>query len=166
MTANVKAVPEGFHTVTPHLVVRDTVNAIEFYKKAFGAQTGHVHYMPDGKTVMHADIRIGNSVIMLNDEFPDWGVLSPLSTEGGTSVTLHIYIEDVDAVFNRAVSAGATVKMPVSDMFWGDRYGQLVDPFGHKWSIARHIKDLSEEEMQQAGKAAMANMPPPPKKGN
>src|SRR5437870_11568860 len=129
MPEQVKAVPPGFHTLTPHLVVRKAEQALEFYKNAFGAEVLHVAHMPDGK-VMHASLRIGDSMLMLNDEFPDYGTLSPLST-GGSAVTIHIYTENVDAAFNRAVSAGAQVKMPLADQFWGDRYGVVADPFGH-----------------------------------
>jgi PhnB protein len=159
MKGSVKPVPEDFHTVTPHLVIRDADRAIEFYKRAFGAEELRVHRGPDGKSVMHASVKIGDSIVMLSDEFPDFQVLSPLSL-GGSSVTLHLYVEDVDAAFDRAVSAGATVRMPVEDQFWGDRYGSLEDPFGHKWSIATHIQDLSEEEIEEAGKAAFAKMTP------
>ncbi|PYX20933.1 MAG: glyoxalase, partial [Acidobacteria bacterium] len=141
MPEQVKAVPPGFHTLTPHLVVRNAEQALEFYKNAFGAEVLHVAHMPDGK-VMHASLRIGDSMLMLNDEFPDYGTLSPLST-GGSAVTIHIYTENVDAAFNRAVSAGAQVKMPLADQFWGDRYGVVADPFGHKWSLGAHIKDMS-----------------------
>jgi len=112
--------------------------------------------MPDGK-VMHASLRIGDSMLMLNDEFPDYGTLSPLST-GGSAVTIHIYTENVDAAFNRALSAGAQVKMPLADQFWGDRYGVVADPFGHKWSLGAHIKDMSPEEMQREQDRAMAAM--------
>src|SRR5277367_4576714 len=126
MTDKVKAVPDGFHTITPHLVVRDAQRAIEFYKQAFGAEVLSVAPAPGGK-VMHASLRIGDSILMLNDEFPEYGgALAPPATGG--SDALHIYIENVDAAFARAVSAGASVKMPVMDMFWGDRYGQLLDP--------------------------------------
>jgi uncharacterized glyoxalase superfamily protein PhnB len=114
--------------------------------------------MPDGK-VMHAGLRIGDSMLMLNEESPEYGALSPLST-GGTGVTIHIYTEDVDAAFNRAVSDGAQVKMPLMDQFWGDRYGMVADPFGHTWSIAAHTKDMSPQEMQRAQDDAMAKMPP------
>jgi len=155
MPEQVKAVPPGFHTLTPHLVVRNAEQALEFYKNAFGAEVLHVAHMPDGK-VMHASLRIGDSMLMLNDEFPDYGTLSPLST-GGSAVTIHIYTENVDAAFNRAVSAGAQVKMPLADQFWGDRYG-VVDPFGHKWSLGAHIKDMSPEEMQREQVRAMAAM--------
>ena len=156
MPEQVKAVPPGFHTLTPHLVVRNAEQALEFYKNAFGAEVLHVAHMPDGK-VMHASLRIGDSMLMLNDEFPDYGTLSPLST-GGSAVTIHIYTENVDAAFNRAVSAGAQLKMPLADQFWGDRYGVVADPFGHKWSLGAHIKDMSPEEMQREQDRAMAAM--------
>lgn len=158
MPEAVQAVPAGFHTLTPHLTVRDADKALEFYKNALGAEILHVARTPDGK-VMHASLRIGDSMLMLNDEFPEMGGLSPLST-GGAGVTIHIYTEDVDAAFNRAVSAGAEVKMPLMDQFWGDRYGMVADPFGHKWSLATHIKDMSQEEMQHGQDEAMAKMPP------
>ncbi len=156
MPEQVKAVPPGFHTLTPHLTVRNAEQALEFYKNAFGADVLHVAHMPDGK-VMHASLRIGDSMLMLNDEFPDYGTLSPLST-GGSAVTIHIYTENVDAAFNRALSAGAQVKMPLADQFWGDRYGVVADPFGHKWSLGAHIKDMSPEEMQREQDRAMAAM--------
>ena len=159
MPEPVKAVPDGFHTLTPHITVRDADKALEFYKNALGAEVLNVARMPDGK-VIHAALRIGDSMLMLNDEFPEMGGLSPLST-GGAGVTIHIYTENVDEAFNRAVAAGAKVAMPLMDQFWGDRYGIVSDPFGHKWSIATHIKDMSFEEMQRAGDEAMANMPPP-----
>jgi len=155
----VKAVPTGFHTLTPHLTVRDADKALEFYKNALGAEILHVARMPDGK-VMHAALRIGDSMLMLNEEMPEYGGLSPLAV-GGTGVTIHIYTDGVDEAFDRAVSAGAKVAMPLMDQFWGDRYGMVVDPFGHKWSIAAHTKDMSPEEMQRAQDEAMAKMPPP-----
>jgi len=153
----VQAVPKGYHTVTPHMTVRDAARAIEFYKQAFGAEDKRAMKGPDGK-IMHAELRIGDSVIMLADEFPEFGSLSPLST-GGTGIALHIYIEDVDSAFDRAVKAGAKVDMPVADMFWGDRYGKLSDPFGHKWSIATHIRDMSSEEIGEAQEEFMRQMP-------
>lgn len=157
---NVQAVPRGFHTLTPHLVVRNADQAIEFYKKAFGAQLqGDIARGPDGK-VMHAQLRIGDSNLMLNDEMPEYGALSPLSG-GSSSVTIHIYTDNVDAAFQRATAAGAKVGMPLMDQFWGDRYGTVTDPFGHKWSLAAHVKDLSPEEMKHAMSEAIANMPPP-----
>ncbi len=158
--SKVKAIPDGFHTLTPHLTVRNAKEALEFYKNAFGAQIGNVAHMPDGK-VMHASLRIGDSQLMLNDEMPEYGALSPLSAGGNSPVTIHIYTENVDEAFNRAVSAGAKVQMPLMDQFWGDRYGLVTDPYGHKWSIAAHVKDMSPEEMDRAMKEAMAKMPPP-----
>jgi len=159
MPESVKAIPSGFHTLTPHITVRDADKALEFYKNVLGAEVLGVARMPDGK-VIHAALRIGDSMLMLNDEFPEMGGLSPLST-GGAGVTIHIYTENVDQAFDRAVSAGAKVAMPLMDQFWGDRYGIVADPFGHKWSIATHIKDMSPEEMQQAQDEAMAKMPLP-----
>jgi PhnB protein len=158
MTDKAKAVPDGFHTITPHLTVRDATRAIEFYKQAFGAEVLHVAPAPGGK-VMHAALRIGNSMLMLNDEFPEMGGSCAPPATGGSGVNLHIYLENVDAAFERAVSAGATVKMPVMDMFWGDRYGQLLDPFGHKWSLATHTRDMSQEEMQQEQEKAFSKIP-------
>lgn len=144
----VKPIPKGMHTVTPHLICAGAGEAIEFYKEAFGAV--ELSRMPgsDGK-IMHASIRIGDSVIMLNDEMPEWNTFGPKSLKG-SPVTIHLYVEDADAVFEQAVRAGAKVTMPIADMFWGDRYGKVEDPFGHQWSIGTHVKDASEEEMQKA----------------
>jgi PhnB protein len=153
----VQAVPTGYHTLTPYMTVRDAARAIEFYKQAFGAIERGAMKGPDGK-IMHAELIIGDSIVMLADEQPQFGALSPQST-GGTGMGLHIYVEDVDSAFARAVKAGAKVEMPVSDMFWGDRYGKLADPFGHKWSIATHKADLSAEEMERGMKAMMEDMP-------
>lgn len=152
----VKPIPDGYHTLTPFLTVRDAVKAIEFYKQAFGAEERGVMKGPDGK-VMHAELKIGDSIIMLSDEFPDFGAKSPEAI-GGSPMGLHIYLDGVDAAFDRAVKAGATVEMPVMDQFWGDRYGRLKDPFGHKWSIGTHIKDMSADEMKTAMDEAMAKM--------
>jgi PhnB protein len=145
---SVKPIPEGMHTVTPHLICAGAAEAIEFYKQAFGAV--ELSRMPgsDGK-LMHASIRIGDSVIMLNDEMPDWGSFGPKHLKG-SPVTIHLYVENVDTAFEQAVRAGAKVTMPLDNMFWGDRYGTLEDPFGHRWSIATHVRDVSPEEMQQA----------------
>ena len=145
---SVKPIPEGMHTVTPHLVCAGAADAIEFYKKAFGAV--ELSRMPgaDGK-LMHGSIRIGDSVIMLVDEMPDWGMLGPKSLKG-SPVKIHLYVEDADSAFDKAVRAGAKVTMPLDDMFWGDRYGKLEDPFGHEWSIGTHKRDVSPEEMQKA----------------
>jgi len=154
---SVKPIPDGYHTVTPFMTIRDAARAIEFYKQAFGATERGVSKGPDGK-VMHAELLIGDSIIMMGDEFPNFGCLSPQAL-GGSASGLHIYVEDVDAAFDRAVKAGAKVEMPVADMFWGDRYGKLVDPFGHKWSIGTHKADLSMEEMKRGMEEAMAKMP-------
>ncbi len=154
---SVQAIPKGYHTITPFMTVRDAARAIEFYKQAFGAKEKGVMKGPDGK-VMHSELVIGDSIIMLADEFPEFGSLSPQST-GSSGTGLHIYIEDVDSAFDRAVKAGATVEMPVADMFWGDRYGKLRDPFGHKWSIGTHKADLSMEEMKKGMDETMAKMP-------
>jgi len=145
----VKPIPDGMHTVTPHLVCAGAADAIEFYKKAFGAVEGGRMPGPDGKKLMHAMIRIEGSAVMLVDEMPEWGALGPKSLKG-SPVTLHLYVKDVDAFVQRAVGAGAKVTMPVADMFWGDRYGKLEDPFGHHWSVATHIRDMTPAEMQQA----------------
>ncbi len=146
--AKLKPVPEGMHTVTPHLVCGGAAEAIEFYKKAFGAvETGRLAG-PQGK-LLHARIRIGDSDVMLVDEFPDWGSFGPHSLKG-SPVALHLYVEDADAFFACAVAAGAKVTMPLDDMFWGDRYGTLEDPFGHRWSVATHVRDVSPEEMREA----------------
>lgn len=157
MKSSVKPVPDGFHTITPHLVVKGADKAIEFYKKAFGAREqggGCVMRMPDGK-VGHAELWIGDSPIMLADESPEWGALSPL-TKGGGSVCIHLYVENVDDMFSKAVAAGATATMPPVDMFWGDRYGKLKDPFGHEWSVGTHKEDVPPAEMKKRMEAAMA----------
>lgn len=153
----IKPVPDGFHTLTPNLIVKNASEAIEFYKKAFGAEEIYRDYAPNEKNIIHAELRIGDSIIMLNDEFPSWNVLSPKSI-GGSAVTIHMYVDDVDKVFNKAVDAGAKVTMPLMDAFWGDRYGHLEDPFGHKWSIATHRKDLSREEIRKAAEEFFENM--------
>jgi PhnB protein len=152
----VKAVPEGSHTITPHLVVNGASEALEFYKKAFGAQIGGVHKTPDGK-VMHADFKIGDSRMFLADEFPGMGPPSP-KTLGGSCVVLNLFMDDIDTVFNEAVSAGATVTMPLANQFWGDRYGQIKDPFGHVWALGQHIEDVSPEELERRAKEAFAAM--------
>jgi PhnB protein len=141
-------IPQGMHSVTPHLVCAGAAKAIEFYKQAFGAEEGARLPGPDGR-LMHASVKIGDSQVMLVDEMPEWGALGPKSLKG-TPVTIHLYVEDVDAVVERAVKAGAKVTMPVADQFWGDRYGKLEDPFGHHWSVATHVRDVSMEEAQKA----------------
>jgi uncharacterized glyoxalase superfamily protein PhnB len=156
MAGNVKAVPEGMHTITPALSVREASEAVEFYKNAFRAKVLDVHYTPDGK-VMHARLKIGDSPMMLADEFPGMGTPAP-QTLGGSPVVLNIYVHDVDSLFNQAVAAGATVTMPLADQFWGDRYGQIVDPFGHHWALGTHQEDVSPEEMERRGRAIFAEM--------
>ncbi|MCE7915784.1 MAG: VOC family protein [Nitrosomonas sp. PRO4] len=146
--SQVSPIPEGMHTVTPHLVCSDAAKAIEFYRQAFNA-TEMIRVPGPGGKLIHACIRIGDSLVMLVDENPQWDCLSPITLKG-SPVMIHLQVEDVDAVFNRAVKAGATVMMPVDDMFWGDRYGSVKDPFGHQWSIATHIRDVSPEEIRQA----------------
>ncbi len=148
--------PEGFHTATPGLVVSDSKEAIEFYKNAFGATEIYRFPTPDGK-IMHAMIQIGDSKVMMSDEFPEMGAKSP-KTVGGTPVNIHLYVEDADKTFNQAVEAGAKVDLPMMDAFWGDRYGKITDPFGHSWSIATPLKSLSAEEIQKAGNEYFANM--------
>jgi len=138
--------PEGYHSVTPYLTVDDAAAAIDFYVRAFGAV--EKFRMPMGDVIGHAEILIGNSHIMLSDEFPDRDVLGPRS-RGGPTASLMIYLPDVDAAFDRAIAAGGTVLMPVADQFYGDRSGTLADPFGHKWTLSTHVEDVSEEEMQR-----------------
>ena len=150
----VRPVPEGMHTITPHLVCAGAADAIEFYKKAFGA-TEMLRMPGPGGKLMHAMVQIGDSPLMLVDESPEWGSKSP-KTLNGTAVTIHLQVPDSDALFARAVDAGATVVMPMADMFWGDRYGIVTDPFGHSWSIATHVKDLTPEEIAQASREACA----------
>jgi uncharacterized glyoxalase superfamily protein PhnB len=146
--AAVKPIPEGMHTVTPNLTCAGAAEAIDFYRRAFGAVELSRTTAKDGQLI-HARIRIGDSVIMLNDEMPEWGALGPKSLKG-SPVKIHLYVEDADAAFDRAVKAGAKVTMPLDDMFWGDRYGKLEDPFGHQWSIGTHVRDVSPEDMQKA----------------
>jgi PhnB protein len=144
-------VPEDFHTITPQMVVKGVAAAIDWYTRALGAHELLRNAAPDGASIMHAELLLGDSRFFVVDEFPD-SVVSP-STLGGTTVTMHLYVPDVDDLFNRAVEAGATVVMPVADQFWGDRYGILRDPFGHRWSIASRIEDLSPKKLQDRAKA-------------
>lgn len=147
-------VPAGYQSVTPAIVVRDAAAAIEFYKAAFGAEEISRMAGPDGK-IAHAEIQIGNSRIMLGEESGEWGTVSPLTTKAATG-SLHIYVPDADASFARAVNAGATVTNPISDQFWGDRYGKVRDPFGHEWGIATRIKEMTDAEVAEAARAWMA----------
>ena len=152
-----KPIPEGYRTVTPYLTLKGAARAIAFYERAFGAQEVERMTGPDGESVMHAEVRIGDSVVMLSDEFPQMGSRSP-ETLGGTTASIFLYVPDVDTAFQRAVDAGAKAVMPPTDMFWGDRFGTLVDPFGHQWSMATHKEDLSPEEIRKRGAVAMASM--------
>ena len=142
----VKPIPDGYHSVTPYLIVDDAKGAIDFYKRAFGAV--EKFRLPMGDRVGHAEIKIGDSHIMLADEFPDMGHLGPKS-RGGPTASLMVYVPNVDAAFRKALDAGATEQRPVEDQFWGDRMGTLTDPFGHQWTLATHIKEVPPEEMQQ-----------------
>ena len=144
-------VPEDFHTITPQLAVKGVADAISWYTKALGAHELLRNAAPDGERIMHSELLLGDSRFFVVDEFPD-SMASPASL-GGTSVTLHLYVRDVDALFNRAIEAGATVVMPVADQFWGDRYGILRDPFGHRWSMASRIEDLSPKKLQDRARA-------------
>ena len=148
-TEPVKRIPDGMHTVTPHLTCAGAADAIEFYKKAFNAKEMMRIPGPDGKLV-HVHLRIGDSDLMLADEFPNRGSFGPKALKG-SSVTIHLAVENVDAFVERAVAEGARITMPVQDMFWGDRYGKMEDPFGHQWSVATHIRDMSNEEILRAG---------------
>jgi PhnB protein len=153
----VKPIPEGYHTVTPYLTVRNAADAVEFYKRAFGAEEVSRLQGPDGKSVMHAEIKIGDSIVMLSDEFPQGDTRSPQSL-AGTTGSLILYVPDVDAAFQRAENAGARATMPPANMFWGDRFGKLTDPYGHAWGLATHKEDVSPEEMKKRAQAAMAEM--------
>jgi PhnB protein len=156
MASQTRQIPEGFHTVTPYLVVHDAAGAIDFYKQAFGAEELFRLEGPPGK-IGHAEIKIGDSIIMLADEMESGNCRSPQSL-GGTPVNILLYVKDVDQIFNQAVSAGAKVDMPLEDMFWGDRYGQVTDPFGHSWALATHKEDIPSEELQKRAQTAFAEM--------
>jgi PhnB protein len=151
-----KPIPEGYHTVTPYLSVDDAAGAIDYYKKAFGAKERVRMDAPGGK-IGHAELQIGDSLVMLADSFPQ-ATTKPPKELGGTTASVFLYVEDVDAVVKKAVDEGATVTMEVADQFWGDRFGSIQDPFGHSWALATHVEDLSPEEIEERGKAAMAAM--------
>ena len=144
----VKAVPDGYHTVTPYLIVDGAAEALEFYKNAFGATEKLRLEMPDGGKIGHAEIVIGDSTVMIADEFPELDALGPKS-RGGTTVSLCVYLDNVDVSFSRAVETGATVVRPIQDQFYGDRSGTLLDPYGHKWTIATHVEDVPPEELER-----------------
>jgi PhnB protein len=150
MPSPVKPIPDGYTAVTPYLTVKNAASAIDFYKKAFGAEEALRMNTPDGK-VMHAEMRIGGAVIMLHDEAPEWNALSP-QTIGDSATSIMLYVDDADAVAKRAVEAGATMTMPVADQFYGDRCGNIKDPFGHKWSIATHVEDVEPQELERRAK--------------
>jgi PhnB protein len=152
-----KAIPEGFHTVTPMFMFKDSRKAMEFYARAFGAQELYAMPGPDGKGVMHAELRIGDSIIMMGDEHPQEPCKSA-ETMGGSPISFYVYVENVDAAFARAIEAGAEARMPVQDMFWGDRVGTVLDPFGYSWMLATHVKDLTTQEIQQGAQDAFARM--------
>jgi PhnB protein len=148
--SNVK-IPAGMHTITPHIVVGDAAAAADWYKRILGAEERNRIEVPGGK-LMQLALRFGDSAVMLADEFPEAGVLSPLSV-GGTATVLHLYTDDVDAIWNRALDAGAEVRQPLHDAFWGERYGQITDPFGHRWGLAQHLREVPLDELQEAAAA-------------
>jgi PhnB protein len=151
--ADVKPIPDGYPQVTPYLCVDGAADAIEFYEKVLGAKERMHMPAPDGK-IGHAELQLGESIIMLSDEFPEMGVRAP-KTVGGTPVMISVYVEDVDAVFEAAIAAGATSLRAVEDQFYGDRTGQFEDPFGHRWSVATHVEDVPADEMEKRATAAM-----------
>jgi PhnB protein len=148
----IRWIPEGMHTVTPHIVVPDAAEAVRWYSSALAAEERDRITLPDGK-VMTTELRFGDSAVMVASEFPEMGVLSPLAI-GGTATVLQVYAEDVDALWKRAVDAGAEVRHPLTEMFWGDRQGQITDPFGHRWNLARHLRDVPQEEIARAAAEA------------
>jgi PhnB protein len=151
-----KPIPEGYHTVSPYLALDDAAEAIEFYKKVFGAKERMRMDAPGG-LIGHAELEIGDSIVMLSDSFPQASTWPP-SELGGTSASIFLYVEDVDALVKKATDAGAMITQEVADQFWGDRFGSFKDPFGHSWSIATHVEDVSPEEMAERAKEAMAAM--------
>ena len=158
MPTQVNPIPEGFSTLTPHMVIRNASDAIEFYKKAFAAEEIMRMPGPDGNGIMHAEIKIGNSMIMIVDEMPGMKKCVSPDKLGGTTIGITIYCEDTDALYQRAIDAGATEMMKPMDMFWGDRYSKVSDPFGHVWEICTHIEDVSPEECTKRAKDWFANM--------
>lgn len=152
---DVRWIPQGMHTVTPHIVVPDAARAAEWYAQAFGADERNRIILPDG-TVMTTELRFGDSAVMVAGEFQDMGIVSPLAI-GGTATVLQIYTEDVDALWNRALEAGAEVRHPLSDAFWGDRHGQITDPFGHRWNLAQHVREVGQDEIARAAAEAFGD---------
>ncbi|HEY2251523.1 MAG TPA: VOC family protein [Planctomycetaceae bacterium] len=161
MSKPTQPIPPGQENLIPHLCCVPAAEAIDFYKKAFGAEEVHRMPAPDGKRIMHASLRIGSSTIFVNDDFPEYcgGQKNTAIALGGTPVTIHRYVADCDAAIQRAADAGAKVTMPATDMFWGDRYGQVSDPYGHKWSFGTHKKEMTPAEMQAGMKEAFAHGP-------
>lgn len=157
MSKSVKPIPDGFHTLTPYVIVKGCAEAIEFYKKAFGAEELFRMPGPDGKTIGHAEIKIGDSIVMMSDECPEFGAQSP-QTLKGTPVSFMVYVKDADTAFQRAVDAGAKVLRPLENQFYGDRTGTVSDPFGHTWSIGTHIEDVAPEELEKRAAALHAKM--------
>jgi uncharacterized glyoxalase superfamily protein PhnB len=157
LTVAVKPIPEGYHSITPFLTVREADRAIDFYRRAFAAEELSRMNGPDGKSVMHAELKIGDSRFFLGDEVPGMDCRSP-QTLGGSPAGIYLYVRNVDEMFRKAVEAGATVKRPLEDMFWGDRTGSVLDPFGHTWDLATHREDVSPEEMQRRGKEFFRKM--------
>ena len=153
-----KSIPEGYHSVTPSLTLKDSKKALEFYKKAFGAKVLDVMPSPDGARTMHATIKIGGSILMMGDEMPDPNCGRSAESLGSSPVSLYLYVENVDQAFKQALAAGATETMPVADMFWGDRCGSLKDPFGYSWMIATHKQDLTPDQIKKGAEAFFAAM--------
>lgn len=149
--SKIKNISKDFHAITPSLVVQGANEAIEFYKKVFGANVRRLFYSSDGK-IAHAELEIADSVIMLSDEFPMLRAFSPKSPGGGTSISLYIFVDNVDDIFSKCDNAGAIVILPPADGFWGDRFASIVDPFGHRWTLATHIKNVTDEEIEKAAK--------------
>jgi PhnB protein len=151
----VKAIPEGYHAITPSLICKDCAKAIEFYKKAFGATELMRSHTPDGSTITHCELKIGDSIIFVNDEMGPGCAVTPGTVPG---VSMYLYVQNADATFNSAIAAGAKVDMPLADMFWGDRFGTLTDPYGHSWGVATHVEDLTPEEIGKRAAAFFAKM--------
>lgn len=156
MTTKVKPVPEGFHTLTPYLVVQGAAAAIDFYKQAFGAEEHSRTLAADGVSIAHAELQIGDSLLLLCDQLPSAGINSP-AVLGGSPVTLHLYVKDVDSLWRQALDAGVRVLFPLQDTYWGDRYGKVIDPFGHCWSLASRTRDLTPEEIAERAAAVFGN---------
>ena len=157
MAGKVRPIPEGYHTVSPYVVVPDANKALEFYGRAFGAETLAKMPGPDGKSIAHAEFKMGNSILMMGEENPAWGAKSP-QTLGGSPVAFWVYVEDADSLFKRAVNAGCTAMQAMQDAFWGDRWGRVKDPFGHEWSFATHVEDVPPEEIPKRQAEFFASM--------